>query len=1176
MTATIPGPPVTLEDRYTRDEGQVLLNGTQALVRLMLTQRRLDTKRGLRTGMFVSGYPGSPLGGLDTEIARSARFLEPAGVVFAPGVNEELAATAVAGSQLLGELPGRRVDAVVGFWYGKTPGLDRAADAIRHANVSGTHHLGGAVALIGDDPMCKSSTLPGSSEAMCRSLLVPLLAPSSVYEVVELGLHAVALSRASGTWVGLKIATDIADSSATVSFGGEAEQVPQPPTVARAKPPVLLAPTSVAAEHDLMTARWDRVKAYSRDTNLNRIAFEPATPTMGIAAAGSSYATLCRAFAEIGLGEDELNALGVRLVQLRMPWPISEDDAHGLFGGLEQVLVVEDKLPFIETQLKELLYGAAGAPRILGKRGADGRELLSSYGALDTDAVIAALATVLGNRELPARLQQRLTDLTDLTGLTGRARPPAALTMLQSRTPFFCSGCPHNISTKAAADQLVGAGIGCHALVAFDPVGARGKLIGAPQMGGEGAHWIGLAPFTDDKHYTQNIGDGTFHHSGSLAVRAAVAAGANMTFRLLYNDAVAMTGGQVAQGRMDVASLTRWLAIEGVRRVVVTTAEPETYRSVSLDACASVRHRDQYTEVEAELAALEGVTVIIHDDRCATEERRMRKRNLLPVVTERVWINQRVCEGCGDCGSKSTCLSVVPVETEFGRKTQIHQASCNSDLSCLKGDCPAFVILDVGSRGDVGSRPRKRTAPKLPVELVAPALAVDSRNYLIRMPGVGGTGVVTVSQILQMAAMLDGKFSAGLDQTGLAQKGGAVISDVRIGDTSIEGGIRASTGSIDVLLGLDPLGAAEAATLAACDPTRTVAIVNTGVLATAAMVTDVAVGPGNPGPARSRIDSCTRAERNVYLDAQGLSDALFADHMPANLLMLGAAFQSGCIPISESSIIQAIELNGSGVAANLAAFSWGRAVVINPEAVDAALRRGEAEPERPSARGLTLVSRTEMSGELAELVTTRVSDLIDYQSAAYARRYLQAVESVHKREGEVLGGTAHPITDAYARGLHHLMAYKDEYEVARLHLLDSERQRMHHAFSEIGKVEILLQPPILRAVGMDRKIRLGRWFRPALKALRASKRLRGTRMDPFGAMEIRKLERTLVGEYEAAMTAALAGLMPANASVIRELAAAPELVRGYEDVKLRNVARYRDRVQELTRELTALAADQQS
>jgi len=1158
MTATLPDRPVTLEDRYTRDEGQVLLNGTQALVRLLLTQRRLDAQRGLRAGMFVSGYPGSPLGGLDTEIARSAKFLDPAGVVFQPAVNEELAATAVAGTQLLSELPGRRVDGVVGFWYGKTPGLDRASDAIRHANVRGTSHLGGAVALIGDDPMCKSSTLPGASEAICRSLLLPLLAPSSVAEIVELGLHAVALSRASGTWVGLKIVSDVADSSATVTFGGEADDVPEPPTVARPKPPVLLAPTSLQAEHDLMTARWDRVKAYSQAANLNRTVFEPTEPRIGIAAAGASYATLSRALTELRIGEAELNGLGIRLVQLRMPWPLSDHDARTLFSDLEQVFVVEDKLPFVETQLKELLYGVAGGPRILGKNDADGGTLLSSYGALDADAVIAALAKLLPAELLTAPVRQRLAELT------ARPKVPAGLNLLQSRTPFFCSGCPHNISTKARPDQIVGAGIGCHSLAAFDPVGARGNLIGAPQMGGEGAHWIGLAPFTDDKHYTQNVGDGTFHHSGSLAVRAAVAARSDLTFRLLYNDAVAMTGGQVAEGRMDVPSLTRWLAAEGVRQVVVTTAEPATYKSVALDPKASVRHRDDYADVEAELAKVDGVTVIIHDDRCATEERRMRKRNLLPVVTERVWINQRVCEGCGDCGDKSSCLSVVPIDTEFGRKTQIHQASCNSDMSCLKGDCPSFVMVDVGSK------PKKRKPPKLPVDLVAPQLRVDSVSYLMRMPGIGGTGVVTVSQILQMAAMIDGKFTAGLDQTGLAQKGGAVVSDVRISDTAIDAGIRASKGSIDVLLGLDPLGAAGPATLAACDASRTVAIVNTGMLATAAMVTDVAVGPGNPDQARSLIDASTRSERNIYLDAQGLSDALFADHMPANLLMLGAAFQAGYLPISEASITQAIELNGSGVAANLAAFSWGRCVVLDPDAVDAAVGRGAPAPAVPSARAVTMVSRAQLSGELGEVLSTRVSDLTDYQSVAYAKRYLDAVRDVMAAEGGVLGHGQHAITDAFARGLHHLMAYKDEYEVARLHLLDAEQQRLSYAFGDVTKVEIMLHPPILRAMGMDRKIRLGRWFRPGLKALRAGKRLRGTAMDPFGAMEVRKVERSLIVEYQAIMADALTKLTEANAEVIRELAAAPDMVRGYEGVKLRNVALYRTRVEELT----ALAAPQ--
>ena len=1160
MTTTTDGPTVSLEDRYTRHDGQVLLNGTQALVRLLLTQRRLDRERGLNTGMFVSGYPGSPLGGLDTEIARNRKFLEPAGVVFIPAVNEELAATAVAGTQLLSELPGRRHDGVVGFWYGKTPGLDRASDAIRHANVSGTSHLGGAVALIGDDPMCKSSTLPGSSEAMCRSLLLPLLAPSSVYEIVELGLHALALSRASGTWAGLKIVSDIADSSATVAFGSETDEIPPPPGAPRAKPPVLLAPTSLHAEQDLMTARWDRVKAYSKAANLNRVVVEPAVPRSCIAAAGGSYATVCRALKELGIGDRDLDAMGIRLVQLRMPWPLSEHDAETLFTGVEQVFVVEDKLPFIETQLKELLYGTAGAPRILGKKDAAGRALLTSYGALDVDVVVAALARVLPAEQLPAPVLRRLADLRPAPV----ARP--ALNLLPARTPFFCSGCPHNISTKATADQIVGAGIGCHALVAFDPVGMRGNLIGAPQMGGEGAHWIGLEPFTDDKHYTQNIGDGTFHHSGSLAIRAAVAAGSHMTFRLLYNDAVAMTGGQVAEGRLDVPALTRWLAVEGVRQVVVTTAEPRTYRSVKLDPKASVRHRDSYADVEAELAKVDGVTVIIHDDRCATEKRRMRKRNLLPVVTERVWINERVCEGCGDCGDKSTCLSVVPVDTEFGRKTQIHQASCNSDMSCLKGDCPSFVMVDVGTE------PKKRKAPALPVELVAPQVQVDSATYLMRMPGVGGTGVVTVSQILQMAAMLDGKWSAGLDQTGLAQKGGAVISDVRIGDTAIDAGMRASRGAIDVLLGLDPLGAAGSATLSACDPEHTMAVVNTGMLATAAMVVDVSVGPGSAEQARVLIDAATRSERNIYLDAQGLSEALFGDHMPANLLMLGAAYQSGYLPTSEASITQAIKMNGSGVAANLEAFRWGRAVVIDPNGVDRAIGRRAPQPEVPSTRAVEMVAQSRLPAELEAVLAKRVSDLTGYQSPAYAKRYLDAVQGVAMREQQVLGNGKHEITESYARGLHHLMAYKDEYEVARLHLLDAEERRLAHAFGEVGNVQIMLHPPILRALGMNHKLRLGRWFRPGLKMLRTGKRLRGTWLDPFGPTEVRRLERSLIVEYRSVMARALDQLRFANANIVRDLAMSADMVRGYEGVKLRNVAAYRSRVDELVASIESLPA----
>ena len=1152
MTAIQDVHPTTLDDRYTLDEGQVLLNGTQALVRLLLTQRRLDTERGLRTGMFVSGYPGSPLGGLDTEIARRAKLLDPAGVVFQPAVNEELAATSVGGTQLLSKLPGRRADGVVGIWYGKTPGLDRASDAIRHANVSGTSTLGGAVALIGDDPLCKSSTLPGASEAMCRSLMIPLLAPSSIYEIVELGLHAVAMSRASGAWTGLKIYSDLADSSATVTFGDEAHGIPEPPRVPRPDPPELLAPSSLRAEHDLMTARWDRVKAYSEAAQLNRIVFEPATPRIGLVAAGGSYATLTRALSELGLADADLDALGVRLVQLRLPWPLSTHDVTTLLVDLDEVLVIEDKAPFVETQIKELLYQSNVRPRIHGKTTADGKSLLTSYGALDVENLVAALAQVLPTDGRSQQVGARFAELA------AQRKPPTELPLINARTPFFCSGCPHNISTRADADQVVGAGIGCHALVAFDPAGKRGNVIGAPQMGGEGAHWIGLAPFTDDAHFVQNIGDGTFHHSGSLAIRAAVAARSNMTFKLLYNDAVAMTGGQAAEGKMDVPTLTRWLANEGVQKIVVTTPEPESYRSADLDPRARVRHRDQYTQAEAELAEVNGVTVLIHDDRCATEERRMRKRNLLPVVTERVWINERVCEGCGDCGDKSSCLSVVPVDTEFGRKTQIHQASCNSDMSCLKGDCPSFVMVDVGKK------PKKRKPPKLTVHIPTPDVRVDTTDYLMRMPGVGGTGVVTVSQILQMAAMLDGKFSAGLDQTGLAQKGGAVISDVRISTTQITGGVRASKASVDVLLGLDPIGAVGSVTLSACDPARTVAVVNTGVLATASMATDVTATPQNPDTTRRALESATLSTGNVYLDAQRLADALFGDHMPANLIMLGAAFQAGYLPVSESSITDAITLNGAGVEANLAAFAWGRAYVCDPKQVLETVGQTEPTPDEPSPRAQRLVAKSGLPTGLRESVTTRVSELTDYQGAAYAQQFLDSVRSVHTHEIAALGESSQTITEAYAKGLHKLMAYKDEYEVARLHLLDSEKRRRDYAFGSGAPTRIMLHPPLLRAAGLDRKISLGRASSPALKTLRLGKRLRGTAFDPFGLTHMRRLERQLIVEYKTFMDAALRKLTPENDETIRQLAATPDIVRGYENVKLGNVARFRSRVAELT------------
>ncbi|WP_211267148.1 indolepyruvate ferredoxin oxidoreductase family protein [Nonomuraea candida] len=1108
--------PVSLDDKYTAHDGRVLISGIQALVRLTLEQRRLDEARGLDTRAYVTGYQGSPLAGVDLEMGRARRFLEEAGVVFQAGLNEELAATAVAGTQLLEQVPGRRHDGVTGFWYGKNPGLDRAADAIRHANVAGTAPLGGAVAWIGDDPGCKSSTLPSSCEPMCQSLSMPLLAPGTVAEIIEYGLHAVAMSRASGLWVGLKIVADIADASATVDLGPLRAGIPAPEGGARGPAPILLGPAALDAEHDMLTRRLDLARAYARAHGLNRVVSGAANTALGVLASGATYTVVERALRDLGLDAD---AAGIRLIRLGMPFPVAPDELAALTAGLDKVLVVEDKVPFLEGQLKQALYGGARVPDVVG------RELLTARGTLGAEDVATAIAACLG-LEPPRKPRRR--------GL---------LPVVAARTPYFCSGCPHNTSTRTADGTLVGVGIGCHAMIALDGHG-RGTQVGITQMGGEGAQWIGLSPFTEDRHFVQNLGDGTFHHSGSLAIRAAVAAGVSMTYKLLYNDAVAMTGGQRAEGRLDVPALTHELAVEGVRRIVVTTPEPETYRGVRLAPIASVRHRDDLPEVEKELAALGGVTVLIHDDRCAAEERRLRKRGKLPTPVRKVVINERVCEGCGDCGDVSTCLSVQPVETEYGRKTRIHQASCNSDLSCLKGDCPSFLLVEPGTRKE------RRTPPPLPVEPPDPAPS-RAEEVLIRMPGIGGTGVVTVSQILQMAAHLDGLHAAGLEQTGLAQKGGPVVSDVRIGRRAPAGSVRASRGGADVLIGFDVLGAAADATLAVASPERTVAVLNTSVVPTAAMVTGRVPVPGH-ADAVARVASATREQHGV--DAHALSEALFGDHMPANLLLLGAAYQHGCLPVGAASIERAIELNRAAVEQNLAAFRWGRAVVSDPEAVRKAL--GLDDP-LPQERGLD------------DVVATRVADLTGYQNAAYARTYADDVRRVRdlavERAGEP-AGTA--IALAYARGLHKLMAYKDEYEVARLHLDPAEVARREREFGADAVVSVLLHPPVLRAMGMKRKIKVGRSAGVLFRGLRAARVLRGTSFDLFGRAEVRRVERELVTEYRALMRTALSRLTPETAAGVEEIAGLPDVIRGYEDIKLARVAEFRERARKAMESLT--------
>jgi indolepyruvate ferredoxin oxidoreductase len=1159
-----------LDDRYTAVDGEVLLGGIQALVRLMIEQRRLDAARGLNTGMYVSGYPGSPLGGLDKEIARARNHLQPLGIEFEPGVNEELAATAVAGTQLVAELPAHTRDGVTGFWYGKAPGLDRAADAIRHGNVSGTAHLGGAVALIGDDPICKSSTLPSSCEPMAESLMLPLLTPGSVSEIVELGLHAVAMSRAAGLWTAMKIVSDVADTSAVVRLRDPGTlEIPLPPADSRGGPPVLLGLSSVAAEHDLMSRRLDLAREYGRQHGLNRVVFEPDRPRTALVAPGPAFATLRRALSQLAIGDAELEQMGIRLVKLGLVWPLHGDDVRAFAAGVDELIVVEDKRPFVERQLRDLLYGVSDPPRVLGKRDADGRELIALSGTVDADQVARALARAFGDR-LPEHCAERVADARQRVR-AGAQLPPLPI----ARTPFFCSGCPHNLSTRTPADQLVGAGIGCHSLIWVDGPGRRGQILGAPQMGGEGAQWLGMAPFTADRHYVQNMGDGTFHHSGSLAIRAAVAAGSQITFRLLYNDAIAMTGGQAAPGRMGVPELTHWLQTEGVKRVIITTEDVASFDGAALAPGVDVRDRAKLQDALVELEQVDGVTVLIHTDRCATEERRLRKRGKLPTPAQRVWINERVCEGCGDCGDKSSCLSVIPVATEFGRKTRIHQSSCTQDLACLDGDCPSFVVVTPAARDETPA-PAPAT-PQPPNPLPEPVCRFDdAQHVVVRMPGVGGTGVVTVSQIVQMAALLQGRWSTGLDQTGLAQKGGPVISDVRLAPAADDGAPRAAGGEVDVLLGLELLGAVAPETLRTLDPARTIAVVNIHETATAAMISDVQQPELPLADCVARVQAATVADEALFVDAGALAESLFGDHMPANVMMLGAAYQHGCLPLDASAIERAIELNGAAVQINLTAFRWGRAAAADPAAVAAALAAmsrvdpaGSSLDAAPDPVVLRRLDAAALSASVRTVLQRRAADLCDYQDAACALRYVDDVLSVLATERERAEPGATPVTEAYAAAMHKLMAYKDEYEVARLHLDTFEQARVTARFGADAKIEVMLHPPVLRALGMRRKLRVGAGARPLLAGLRAGRRLRGTPLDPFGRTAVRRLERELIEEHRALVRRALLYLSPRTAAEVEAIATLPNMIRGYEEIKTGNVARYRAAAVEAMQALTA-------
>jgi indolepyruvate ferredoxin oxidoreductase len=1146
----------SLDAKYRQQEGVIFLSGIQALVRLPLDQHRADQRRGLNTATLISGYRGSPLGGLDLTLERNPTLLSEHNVVFISGLNEDLGATAVYGSQLANYFPQAKYDGVLGVWYGKGPGVDRTGDIFKHANFAGIGKHGGVLALGGDDPLSKSSTLPTHSEVAFYDAQFPVLFPGNVQEILDLGRLGFELSRYCGLWVGFKIVTNVADEIGTAEVGPGRITIVDPGFTYEGKPwrhtqnPLLLPPYGLEMEREIHYGRLEAAKAFAAANGINRVALDTPEAWLGIAAAGKTYYDLREALRELGLDDTGLRRHGIRILKVGMLFPMEPGIVRHFARGLEEILVVEEKRSFVEMFLRDVLYNDVVHPRVVGKRDEQGRPLVPASGELDADRIAQIVAS-----RLERRLQ--LESITARVALLEALRErPAPLTL--SRQPYFCSGCPHNRSTQVPEGSMAAAGIGCHGMALTMP---ERRTAGVTHMGGEGVQWVGMAPFTNMPHMFQNLGDGTFFHSGSLAIRQAIAAGTNVTYKILYNSAVAMTGGQDAAGAMPVPDLTRMLEAEGVKRILVMTDEPDKYgRGARWAPGVEVWHRDRLDEAQRMLRDTPGVTVLVYDQRCAAEKRRLRKRGKLPEPALRVVINEAVCEGCGDCGVKSNCLSVHPVETEFGRKTQIHQSSCNKDYSCLRGDCPSFLtVVPLGS-------PRKKERKSVTIDrpLPEPALRVP-RDANVFMMGIGGTGVVTVNQVLGTAALLDGKHVRGLDQTGLSQKGGPVVSHLKITERAEELSNKIAAGAADCYLGFDVLVATVPANLDHARPDKTIAVVSTSQVPTGAMVTHTDVQFPEAGGLRTSIDRMTRKDENVYLDALGLAETLFEDHMAANMLLLGAAYQAGAIPVSAAAIEEAITLNGVSVAMNTQAFRAGRLLVADPSWVSTIKRGrlGAVETAAPlTAAARALVDRVGAEGELRRLLQVRVPELVDYQGEEYARAYVDFVTRVRAAEQAAMPGETR-LSEAVARYLFKLMAYKDEYEVARLHLKADLARTLAEEFPGGVRVQYNLHPPLLRALGLSRKLKFGTWFDSAFRVLAAMKGLRGTALDPFGRAEVRRVERALPGEYRALIERALSGLSRDTYERAVRAARLPDGIRGYEDIKLRSVDKYREEVRTL-------------
>ena len=1141
---------VRLDDKYTLESGRVYLNGIQALTRLLIMQRVRDAAAGLNTAGFVSGFQGSPLNNMDKTLWEAHDLLAQNHIHFQPGHNEELAVMGVWGSQQVTLDPHARYQGVFGMWYGKWAGLARCGDALLHGNSAGASPHGGVLLVCGDDHMARSSTVATQSETMLMSPMVPVLLPSGVQEYLDLGVHAYAMSRYSGSWVAFKALDDTIECSASVSVDPAriSVRLPEDFKPAPGGLGLRLPDQPLSMERRIHEQRLPAVLAYARANRLNFVAYDSPRARLGIVAAGKSYLDVRQALEHLGIDEQEAARVGIRVYKLGMTWPIEPQGLHAFALGLDEILVVEEKRPVIEDQIRALLYHWPDTrrPRIVGKRDEESGPnewLLPPNGELSAEQVALVIAARLKRFHTAARIEERAAWLrAKEEALAKPSLSPQLRGYLSDagRVPYFCSGCPHNSSTRVPEGSEAIAGVGCHFMATYIFSGTR---IFSP-MGSEGAAWVGHAPFTDTKHIFANMGDGTYYHSGLLAIRAAVAANVGITFKILYNDATAATGGQPLPAPLNVPALTRQLEAEGVARIVVVTDQPEKYgRNAPFAQGVTVRHRDHLDVVQRELRELPGVSALVYDQTCAAEKRRRRKRGKFPDPARRSFINTRVCEGCGDCSTKSNCVSVTPVETEFGRKRAIDQSSCNKDFSCQNGFCPSFVSVE-------GGRPRRGKAMAAADELFAvlpqPPFPALDRPYSIVVAGVGGTGIITVGALLGMAAHLEGKGVSVLDMTGVAQKGGAVTTFVRIAARPQDlHTIRIAAGEANAIIGSDLLVTAENAIMTRMQRGVTRAVINTNRMATVAFIKN----PDLQTPWTAMEEGLRDAigvDATRFLDATRLATALLGDSLGTNIFLLGYAYQMGLVPVSREALFRAIELNGAAVDANRRAFDWGRLACHDPASVERHARPAQTD----------IASDRVIAPDLDSAIARRVEFLTAYQDPALARRYRTLVDRVRSIESRV-GGGGMRLTDAVARNYFKLLAVKDEYEVARLYTDGEFERQVEASFEGEYKLRYHLAPPLWvkpdKLTGAPVKRSYGPWMRPLLKLLARCKGLRGTPFDPFGRTEERRLERQLVSDYESTVEALLKGLRTDNLSLAVEVATIPASIRGYGHVKRRSI-----------------------